>query len=69
MRKVGCKEIRYKVIYRFRDKFTIGELCKLLEVSRSGYYKWINRKDSPDKDEPIAKLIAECHEKARRTYG
>ena len=26
----GCKELRYKVIHRFKDRFTVGELCKLL---------------------------------------
>ena len=66
---MGCKELRYKVIHRFRDRFTVEELCKLLEVSRSGYYKWLNRKDEPDKDKVIADLIVECHKKAHRTYG
>ena len=57
------------MIYRFRDRFTVEELCKLLEVSRSGYYKWLKRKDKPDRDKIVADLIAECHEKAHRTYG
>ena len=57
------------MIHRFRDRFTVEELCKLLEVSRSGYYKWLKRKDKPDKDKVIADLIVECHEKAHRTYG
>lgn len=51
------------MIHRFRDRFTVEELCKLLEVSRSGYYKWLKRKDEPDKDKVIADLIVECHEK------
>ena len=66
---MGCIELRYKVIFRFRDRFTVKELCKLLEVSRSGYYKWLKRKDEPDNDKVIADLIAECHVKAHRTYG
>lgn len=66
---MGCKEIKYKVIFRFRDRFTITELCKLLEVSRSGYYKWLKRKDRPDKDRETADLIAECQRKSHRTYG
>lgn len=69
MREVGCKEIRFRIIYRFRDKYTLEELCKMLDVSRSGYYKWFNRKNAPDKDNIMADLIRECHEKARRTYG
>ena len=57
------------MIHRFKNRFTIEELCKLLEVSRSGYYKWLKRKDTPDRDEVIANLITECHKKAHRTYG
>ncbi len=57
------------MIYRFRDRFTVEELCGLLEVSRSGYYKWLKRKDKPDKDKVVADLIAECHEKTHKTYG
>ena len=69
MRKVGCKELRFKVIYRFREKYAIEELCKLLEVSKSGYYKWLKRKDEPDKDKVIAELIEKCQEKTNKTYG
>ena len=57
------------MIHRFRNRFTVEELCKLLEVSRSGYYKWLKRKGAPDKDTVIADLIVECHEKTHRTYG
>ena len=57
------------MIYRFKDRFTVEGLCRLLDVSRSGYYKWLKRKDRPDKDKTVADLIAECHEKAHRTYG
>ena len=63
VRKVGCKELRYKVIHRFRERFTVEELCKLLEVSRSGYYKWLKRKDEPDKDRVIADLIMKATKK------
>ena len=57
MREAGCKEIRFKVIHRFRDRYPVQALCALLNVSRSGYYKWLSRQGRPDKDEPIAKLI------------
>jgi len=66
---VGCKEIQYRVIYRFRNKFQIQKLCELLGVSRSGYYKWLSRLDEPDKDLIIAELIRKCHAKTHKTYG
>ena len=55
------------MIYRFREKYAIEELCKLLEVSKSGYYKWLKRKDEPDKDKVIAELIEKCQEKTNKT--
>ena len=69
MREAGCKEIRFKVIHRFRDRYPVQALCALLNVSRSGYYKWLSRQGRPDKDEPIAKLIMQCQEKVHKTYG
>jgi transposase InsO family protein len=47
----------------------VDELCKLLAVSRSGYYKWLCRQAKPDKDEVVADLIRQCHTKTHRTYG
>jgi len=44
-------------------------MCKYFEVSRSGYYAWCGRLDRPDKDAFIAKLIQQCQEKTRQTYG
>jgi putative transposase len=57
------------VIYRFKDKYPVKDMCKLLEVSRSGYYDWIKRLDTPDKDEWLASAIRLCQDKSRKTYG
>ena len=43
-------------------------MCKFFNVSRSGYYKWLKR-PSTDNDETIGKLIKECQEKTKYTYG
>lgn len=66
---MGCKEIRFRMVCRFKDRFTVDELCRLLNVSRSGYYKWLSRQAKPDRDEPVAELIRQCHSRTRRTYG
>ncbi len=66
---MGCKGLKFGIIYRLRNQYPIQELCQLLGVSRSGYYKWLNRQTKPDRDEPIAKLIAQCQEKTHKTYG
>ena len=69
MRKVECKEIRFRMVYRFKDKFPVRDLCGLLEVSRSGYYKWLHRLGRTDKDAAIADLICQCQVRTRKTYG
>ncbi len=51
--------LKYKVIYRNRDKFSISEMCRYFKVSRSGYYSFAKRIAQPDRDEPLAKLIQE----------
>ena len=46
-------------------------MCKLLEVSRSGYYAWQKREERPRARENRRLLaeIREIHEESRRTYG
>jgi len=44
-------------------------MCKFFEVSRSGYYDFVKRKDNSDKDEIIGELIKECQFKTKNTYG
>lgn len=54
-------------------KYSISKLCKLANVSRSGYYKWINSteefSDRAKENKLIKKLILEIHNKYRGTYG
>jgi len=44
-------------------------MCKFFDVSRSGYYDFVKRLDKPDRDEVLAKEIAQCQEHSRKTYG
>ena len=61
--------IKYQVIYKHRNKYSISEMCRLFKVSRSGYYKYLNRKDIPDRDLPLANKIEECQDINHKTYG
>jgi len=61
--------IKYQVIYKYKDKYSISEMCRFFEVSRSGYYAYLNRKEFPDRDLPLAEKIRECQEESHRTYG
>ena len=61
--------VKYMVIYRHKDKYSISEMCRFFNVSRSGYYDYVKRMDIPAKDLPLAEKIKECQNKCGKTYG
>lgn len=61
--------VKYMVIYRHKDKYSISEMCRFFGVSRSGYYGYVSRMDIPALDLPLAEKIRECQEQCGRTYG
>ena len=61
--------VKFMVIYRHKDKYSISEMCRFFRVSRSGYYDYVKRMDTPAKDLPLAEKIKECQDKCGRTYG
>ena len=61
--------VKYKVIYRHKDIYPISEMCRFFEVSRSGYYDFVNRLDIPAKDLLLAQMIQVCQKQSRNTYG
>ena len=61
--------VKYKVIYRHREKYSISEMCRFFGVSRSGYYGYVKRMKNPAKDIPLAEKIRECQAECKGTYG
>ena len=61
--------VKFMVIYRHKDKYSISEMCRYFDVSRSGYYDYVKRIDIPAKDLPLAEKIKECQDKHGKTYG
>ena len=61
--------VKYLVIYRHKEKYTISEMCRFFKVSRSGYYDYVKRMERPDRDLPLAEQIKECQQEVKRTYG
>ena len=61
--------VKYLVIYRQKEKYTIGAMCRFFEVSRSGYYDYVKRMEQPDRDLPLANQIRVCQSEVRQTYG
>lgn len=61
--------VKYMVIYRHKEKYSISEMCRFFSVSRNGYYDYVKRMDISSKDLPLAEKIKECQEKCGKTYG
>ena len=62
-------KLKYRVIERFRGKYPIKSMCRMFEVSRSGYYAWRKRQGKPAKDQWLVDLIIDCQQRCKQTYG
>lgn len=61
--------VKYKEIFRHKEKYSISEMCRFFGVSRSGYYGHLKCMDVPAKDLPLAEKIRACQAECRNTYG
>ena len=63
--------MRYMVIERLRDQYPVILICKVLDVSPSGYYAWRIRLESARSraDRLLKKEIRAIFDKSRETYG
>jgi putative transposase len=61
----------YKLIDAEKASFPVAVLCKVLSVSRSGYYDWRDRPPSrrSQQDVALTAKIYEIHRRSRETYG
>ncbi len=51
-----------------KANFTVVDLCRVMRVSRSGYYAWRQREPDPDRVRRVA-LIQKVHRQKRGSYG
>lgn len=63
--------MRYQCIHRRRRYHSIRMMCRLLGVSRSGYYAWFYRGESPrvQRDRALQQRIQQVHLESRGVYG
>jgi putative transposase len=61
----------YHLIEAEKTSFPVQFMCRMLGVSRSGYYGWRDRPPSrrSREDTTLTERIREVHERSRRTYG
>jgi transposase InsO family protein len=62
---------RYRFIHAERATYPVAVLCRVLRVSRAGYYAWAGRGASARAraDEDLVAQIAAVHARSRATYG
>lgn len=67
----GGTSERFGFIQRYGQDLGISYLCNWLNVSRSGYYAWLNRVESQRaiEDKALAAKIKQIHQASRETYG
>lgn len=63
--------MRYNFIKVHKAEFTIEKMCKVLQVSKSGYYKWINSVPSKRsvRNEELTNQIRISYISSKRRYG
>jgi putative transposase len=61
----------FRLIDAEKASYPVSVLCRVLKVSRSGYYDWQDRPLSKTARENAAltEQVIEIHERSRRTYG
>ncbi len=63
--------MRYRCIHRRRNQYPVRMMCRLLEVSRSGYYAWRVRPESEraKTDRQLTRVIRRIHTDSDGVYG
>ena len=60
---------KYAVIHRHRTRYAVKDLCEILQVSRSGYYKYVKQLNRTAKDFELAEKIRTKQQSCKKTYG
>jgi putative transposase len=63
--------VRYEFIQLEKAQFPVALLCRVLEVTRGGFYAWVGRAPSLSsrRDEQLLVHVRDAHRQSRGTYG
>jgi putative transposase len=63
--------VKYAFMQANREEFELKGMCRVLEVSRSGYYDWSKREESKrsQQDRVLLKEIRQVHQDSKEAYG
>lgn len=61
-------------IQRHENEYAIEKMCRILQVSKSGYYKWKQRQHAPETDREAdrtekKRMVSRSFRESRGTYG
>ena len=63
--------MRYAAIHQHRSQYSVRMMCRVVGVSRSGYYDWQDRPASAraQRHQALTEKIRYFHQASRQTYG
>ena len=63
--------MKYQFVAKHEGKYPVRRICGLLDISRSGYYAWKNRKPSQREhiNQALLDHIRRIHKRYRKAYG
>jgi putative transposase len=63
--------VKYAWIQEQHAEFSVSRVCRILEVSRSGYYEWLGRlpRAKTDAAQQVAATVQQYFAQGRGTYG
>ena len=63
--------MKYQFIHEYRSSFRVEKMCRVCDISRSGYYAWRQREKSrrQKENERLVEKIKKVHVLHRKVYG
>ena len=63
--------MRYPFIQEHQEQFSLSALCRVMQVSRSGFYAWRQRPQSArqQQNETLTEQIRTAYDQSNQTYG
>jgi len=63
--------MRYRFVQQHRKQFPIAAMCRVIQVSRGGYYNWVARPESlrAGQNRALVTHLRAAHRRSRKTYG
>jgi putative transposase len=63
--------MKYAWIKQQAAKYPVKRLCRLMNISRSAYYEWLDRSptSTEKEDQALTEMIVKAFKKSRATYG